>query len=196
MQTAASCFGDGRMHEDASLLQLVVTGSDDEALRRVFEERLSESTTLAVRVAYAVLRNRSDAEDIAQEALVKAFRELRSLRDPARFRGWLVRITWRMAIDHRRAASRRERREQVSADSTRSATAEEVAVAHEFRNRVLAAMDELPTKLRIVLALSAIEGFDTKEVASLLRLPEGTVKSRLHAARRQMAERLSWKKTR
>ena len=53
-------------------------------------------------------------------------------------------------------------------------------------------MDELPEKLRIVVVLAGVEGYDTREVAALLGLPEGTVKSRLYAARKQLAERLRW----
>jgi DNA-directed RNA polymerase specialized sigma24 family protein len=75
-------------------------------LEREFEERLADSGTLAVRVAYGVLRNREDAEDVAQEALVRAYRRFRSLRDVARFRSWLVRITSRLALDYQRAARR------------------------------------------------------------------------------------------
>src|SRR5205809_5293699 len=79
----------------------------DEGLEREFEDRLRESSTLAFRVAYGVLRHRQDAEDVAQEAFAKAYRSFRQLRDRDRFRAWLVRMTWRMAIDRRRANLRR-----------------------------------------------------------------------------------------
>src|SRR5215216_7340373 len=83
----------------------------DEDLEREFERRLRESTTLAFRVAYGVLRNRQDAEDVAQEAFTKAYRSFKDLRDRDRFRAWLVRMTWRLALDHRRGARRRIVRE-------------------------------------------------------------------------------------
>src|SRR5688500_15351951 len=76
-----------------------------------FEVRLVESSTLAVRVAYSVLRNREDAEDVAQEAFAKAYRSFSQLRDRERFRAWLVRMTWRMALDRQRANRRRVARE-------------------------------------------------------------------------------------
>jgi RNA polymerase sigma-70 factor, ECF subfamily len=57
---------------------------------------------------------------------------------------------------------------------------------------VNAALDELPGKLRLAMVLAAIEGHDTREVAVLLEIPEGTVKSRLFLARKQMAEKLQW----
>ncbi len=67
---------------------------------------------------------------------------------------------------------------------------EELAASNEFERSLLTAMDSLPEMLRMVLLLAGIEGYDTHEVALLLRLPEGTVKSRLHAARKKLAERL------
>src|SRR5207247_8472992 len=82
-------------------------------LERDFEARLVESSTLAFRVAYGVLRHREDAEDVAQEAFVKAHRSFRQLRDRDRFRAWLVRMTWRLAIDRQRGDRRRVPRENV-----------------------------------------------------------------------------------
>jgi RNA polymerase sigma-70 factor (ECF subfamily) len=65
-----------------------------------------------------------------------------------------------------------------------------VAADHEFRRRLFAAIDELPQKLRLAIVLSAMEGFNTGEVSTLLGVPEGTVKSRLHSARKLLLERL------
>src|SRR6187455_3310963 len=88
----------------------------DEDLEREFETRLVESSTLAFRVAYGVLRHRQDAEDVAQEAFVKAYRSFRELRDRDRFRAWLVRMTWRLAIDRQRSNRRRAVRETTHAE--------------------------------------------------------------------------------
>src|SRR5476651_2173171 len=85
-------------------------------LEQEFETRLVESSTLAFRVAYGVLRHRQDAEDVAQEAFVKAYRRFNQLRDRDRFRAWLVRMTWRLAIDRRRGDKRRAAREEVAQD--------------------------------------------------------------------------------
>src|SRR5260370_33412017 len=78
----------------------LVTG--DDSLDREAADRLEAGAPLAFRVAYAVLRHREDAEDVAQEALAKAFQSMRALRDRDRFEAWLVRITWRRARDRRR----------------------------------------------------------------------------------------------
>src|SRR5262245_23020722 len=83
----------------------------EEDLRQEFEVRIAETAKLAFRVAFAVLRHSEDAEDVAQDAFAKAFRSFRQLRDRDRFRAWLVRMTWRMAIDRRRSNMRRAVRE-------------------------------------------------------------------------------------
>lgn len=164
----------------------------DAGLEREFEERLSEASTLAVRVAYGVLHSREDAEDVAQEAAVRAYRSFASLRNRESFRAWLVRTTWRLALDRRRAQRRREAREQVAYAERRSEpTVEEVAAGRQAQERVWRALDALPEKLRIVVVLAAIEGHGTREVAALLRVPEGTAKVRLHRARRRLQEMLN-----
>ncbi len=161
----------------------------DDVLEREFGERLRESSSLAFRVAYGVLRHREDAEDVAQEAFVRAHRSLSQLRDRERFRAWLVRMTWRLAIDRLRADKRRAIRE-MAVEAERGVTAEDVASAQERARRLWAAIDELPEKLRIAIVLASIEGHDVAEVGRLLDIPEGTVKSRLFVARKQLAEKL------
>lgn len=173
----------------------------DQAIAQEFEARLVESSSLAVRVAYSVLRNREDAEDVAQEAFAKAYRSFHQLRDRDRFRAWLVRMTWRLALDWQRSKRRRAAREE-NPDSWFAAAAgrqADVAVdVHEARERaehLWCAIDALPEKLRVTIVLSGIQGHDVREVARLLELPEGTVKSRLFAARQQLKEALSWMAT-
>src|SRR5690606_18396443 len=121
----------------------------DEVLVAEFETRLAESSALAVRVAYSVLRNRADAEDVAQEAFVRAYRRFASLRDRDRFRAWLVRMTWRLALDWKRGERRRDGREQAVARlSPPCGDAEQDAAARERHARLWAAIDALPEKFR------------------------------------------------
>ena len=161
----------------------------EQALEREFGERLRESSSLAFRVAYGILRHREDAEDVAQEAFVRAHRSIAQLRDPQRFRAWLVRMTWRLAIDRLRNNRRRAARE-LAAVPAPVVTTEQTASAEERARRLWAAIDGLPEKLRIALVLASIEGHDVAEVARLLRIPTGTVKSRLFLARKALAEKL------
>jgi len=160
------------------------------ALRREFEERLSECGPLAYRVARGVLRNSADAEDVAQEALLRAYRRFERLRDRGRFRAWLVRIAFRLAIDRTRSSKRREVRETLWSQAAPRASAEDIAATSEFQAHLGRAMDELPEKQRLVLLLAAMEGHTLEEVAEMLGLPVGTVKSRLFFARKQLVEKL------
>jgi RNA polymerase sigma-70 factor (ECF subfamily) len=154
-----------------------------------FEARLRECSPLAFRIAYGVLRHRQDAEDVAQDAFARAYSRFAQLRDRERFRAWLVRMTWRLAIDRRRGDRRRMLREQALQRSNQ-ATPEGAASDEERATRLWTAIDELSPKLRLVIILAGIEGYDTDEVSRLLRLPVGTVKSRLFIARKQLAEKL------
>jgi RNA polymerase sigma-70 factor (ECF subfamily) len=167
----------------------IVTAEDD--LDREFEARLAESSRLAFRVAYGVLRHREDAEDVAQEAFARAYRSFRTLRDRDRFRPWLVRATWRLAIDRVRANRRRGRHEQPCEAPAEPPVAPEVD-ARDREAHLWRAIDALPESLRIVTVLSAIEGYDMQEVSRLLDVPVGTVKWRLFTARKTLQEKLRW----
>jgi RNA polymerase sigma-70 factor, ECF subfamily len=160
------------------------------ALRREFEERLAECGSLAYRVARGVLRNNAEAEDVAQEALLRAYRRFERLRDRTRFRAWLVRITFRLAIDRARSSKRREVRETLWSQSAPRPSTEDLAATNEFQEQLDRAIEELPERQRLVLLLAAMQGYSLEEVAEMLGLPMGTVKSRLFFARKQLAEKL------
>jgi len=207
------------MHDQTARIAASLVTVDQE-LEREFESRLVETSTLAFRVAYGVLRHKQDAEDVAQEAFVKAYRNFRDLRNRERFRAWLVRMTWRLAIDRRRNDRRREAREDRAAEVQRGVTSQSYAAdrvpaaatsssaqgsravqgispavhddleARERAERLWAAIDALPEKLRIAIVLTNIEEHDIGEVARLLDVPEGTVKSCLFLARRWLKELL------
>lgn len=166
--------------------------SVDWDLEQEFEVRLRESSTLAFRVAYGVVRHRQDAEDIAQDAFARAYRSFHQLRDRERFRAWLVRMTWRLAISHLRAHKRRESREATQTNDPPPPTPEQTADANRRSAELWKAIDALPDKLRMALVLASIEGHDMKEIASLLRVPVGTVKSRVFLARERLREQLQW----
>jgi RNA polymerase sigma-70 factor (ECF subfamily) len=168
-------------------------GDESSLAHREFEERLAECGPLAFRVAYGVLRNAADAEDVAQEALLKAYRKFERLREPARFRGWLVRIAFRMALDRWRSARRREKREkqwEPAEQRSSGPTVEELAASSEFQARLERAMEELPEKFQSVVLLAGIQGYTLEEVSGMLGIPMGTAKSRLFFARKKLAEKL------
>lgn len=159
-----------------------------DALLGGWEELLKENAPLAFRVARGVLRNDADAEDVAQEALLRAYRRFGRLRERAKFRSWLVRISFRLALDRLRSTKRRQQREaQWVFENARADAANPDA---EFRHHLERALDELPEKQRLVLLLAAMEGHTLDEVSALVGVPVGTVKSRLFFAKKALAEKL------
>src|SRR5271168_2647658 len=191
--SAGVCIYGTQMDAFAASLPGTAVSLDD-ALAREFDARLADCPKLAYRVALGVLHNPAEAEDVAQEAMLRAYRNFHRLRDRERFRGWLVRATFRLALDRIRSKNRRERHEY---DATRATineqpegSVENMVASREFERQVAQALDALPEKLRIVMVLAAIEGYNTREVAKLAGVPEGTVKSRLFLARKKLAESL------
>ena len=176
------------MHHRAELLSpgLLIVDAD---LEREFEVRLAETSTLAFRVAYSVLRNRQDAEDVAQEAFLRAHSRFTQLRDRTRFRAWLVRTSWRLAMDFLRGSRRRAAREQIHRLAAMPAGEHDASTSARTAE-LWAAIDRLPEKLRLTIVLASIEGHDIREVARLMAIPEGTVKSRLFLARQRLKEYL------
>ena len=192
-----------RDHESVQECILAQTGSETDTLPRGEETRdsraaavhrdwealLAENAPLAFRVARSVLRNDADAEDVAQEALVRAHLRFDRLRERERFRAWLVRISFRIALDRLRSVKRRQQREaQWMFENTRTAVAGTANA--DFQQHLERALEELPEKQRLVLLLVAMEGHTLEEVSTLLDIPVGTVKSRLFFAKKSLAEKL------
>lgn len=158
----------------------------------------------AERIAQQILRTEDAAADAVQEALIKAHRAMHRFED-GNFRSWLLRIVTNTCYDHLRRQKRRsaisldELAEQANADSPfifdHSTTPheddpEQVAVRNETMQLLLNAIDQLPYWHRNVILLVDVHGYDYGEAASLLKIPLGTVKSRLSRARAAMRERL------
>ncbi len=181
------------IHAGQSLETTASPEAATEMVRRELERLLAENAPLAFRVAMGVLRNPAEAEDVAQEALLRAYRKFDRLRDAQRFRSWLVRVSFRLALDRSRSAKRREQRETLwSQPELRPPvrSVEEIAASRQFEERLGRVLDELPDRLRLVMVLTAFDGHSIEEVAALLDVPAGTVKSRLFTARKRLAEKL------
>ena len=148
---------------------------------------------MVYQIAYGVLGNEPDAEDVSQDVFLRAYRKLGGLRDPAKFRAWVARMSLRFALNHRRAADRALRRNSSWLETTALpvASAEAEVAARDFHARLRDEIECLPEKLRSVLLLSAVDGLDTREVADVLGIPQGTVRSRLHSARKHLLRRFS-----
>jgi RNA polymerase sigma-70 factor (ECF subfamily) len=142
-------------------------------------------------VAYSVLRNRSEAEDVVQDLFVRVIERRQSLHAINDMRVWLIRIVWNLALDRRR----RIRPEQLDESSEESLAAntmpadERMSEAHRM-NAVLREMERLPKKERHVLLLSAIEELSTEEMAEVLGRSESAVRALLFRARTRLRKRL------
>ncbi len=154
-----------------------------------FEERLRGSHRLVYQIAFGVLANAADAEEVTQDAFLCAYRKLGSLRDPGKFRAWVARMSWRLALNRQRASARALRRDTAWFESAAPSHTGNLSMTGEFNARLRQEIDRLPEKLRSVLLLTAMEGLETREVAEILEVPEGTVRSRLHLARKELLRR-------
>ena len=130
-------------------------------------------------LARAIVRDADRAEDATQEALVRAWRELPRLRDPARFHAWLRRLVVNACYDEGRRI--RSRAEVVLLADHDPAIADESSGVID-RDRLDRAFRRLPLEQRVVIVLNHVEGLSQDEIATTLGLPLGTVKSRVRYA--------------
>ncbi len=140
-----------------------------------------------------IVRDKHMAEDLLQDVLVTICRKLRTLRDPALFRPWCYRIATRAAF---RRVKRRRREadmlaEQPPTDPALSPTAHDTASRREQLDQVILTLDHVPPASRAVLVLHYLESMPLKEVAAVLGLAVGTVKSRLSYGLSVMRRRLA-----
>ncbi len=153
---------------------------------RAFEQLVRIHQGIALRVAYLVVRNPTEAEDVTQEAFVKAYRSLDRFRPEAPFRPWLLRIVRNQALNRVRGTARRDRlavrvgKDPVSGDAVPSP--ETVVLTEDERSRLLAVVDDLPGRYRNVIVHRYLLDMSEVETSVILGIPVGTVKSRTSRA--------------
>lgn len=135
--------------------------------------------------AQKLLNNEDKALDVLQELWLKAFRNIRRLEKPNLVRAWLYRMTRSLAIDRVRKEAAEERRERVHAEE-KVEYSDELSFAVEDAAAVHQALNQLDLRQREVLVLHFLEEMSLAEIGSILDCPEGTVKSRLHHARKAL----------
>lgn len=148
---------------------------------------LARYRSRVVRLATHILRRPGEAEDVAQEAFVRAFRSLHTYRAEGRFYTWLYQIVVRVCLDRKRLA-RWSRELPLDALATNEAQAESELDAVESRLLVEALLDQLSPPMRAMLVLRELEGLEYEEIAQVLQIPLGRVRWRLHTARAQFQE--------
>ena len=142
-----------------------------------FTRRLLSSEQMLYRVARTILRRDADCADAVQEAVMRAWQHRDSLREDAYFQTWLTRILINVCRSQQRQMSR-----IVLAEDPQARCAETPSPNPDVRD----ALTELPPRLRLPVVLHYIEGFSLEEIARMTHAPVGTVKYRLHAARKQL----------
>lgn len=157
-----------------------------------FELLVHRQSRFVFRVAYAVLRNSHDAEDVAQETFLSLYRSgaWRQMKDE---RAFLARATWRQAIDRLRADPRHhENRDGLLLElPSREEDPERTLLGADQQAAVHRLIDALPEELRQPLALSTVEELNSREIAAILDIPEGTVRTRLMRARQLLKQKLA-----
>lgn len=174
-------------YDDDGLAATRVLGGDIDAFESIVERWQGP----LVNLAYRYCRNRGEAEEMAQEAFMKIFKGLGKWRQDSRFSTWLYAV----ASNHYRSAMRRRRPvwadmetvEQLVPGGDRSQEADQTSQAEAIRRAVAS----LPPKYRDVTVLYYFQDEDLAETSRIMSLPPGTVKARLHRARKMLETKLS-----
>jgi RNA polymerase sigma-70 factor (ECF subfamily) len=179
----------GRLMQDvdADLVRRARHGDE-----KAFGQLVQRHQRFAFNVACRVLGERSVAEEVTQEAFVRAWRALPGFRGDARFTSWLYRIVHNLSLNRlpslRRELRMAETPEELLADNGPSPAASlEASEKLEFLH---AQLPRLPRKYRLVLTMRYLEEMTYQEIAAELDLPMGTVKTHIHRARRLLTDRL------
>lgn len=185
---------------DLDLVRLAQAG-DVEA----FGELVQRNRRAVFRAALACVGSPAEADDVAQEAFVTAYRKLDTFRGEAQFRTWLLSITWRKAIDRRKSLTRWLRltvapsRDDAGEDTfdhmeripSTSRSQEDAVVDDELQRNVTRLIGTLPRKLRDALRLAGTGEHTYEQISQMLGAPLGTVKWRVSEARRVLKKKLA-----
>jgi RNA polymerase sigma-70 factor (ECF subfamily) len=164
--------------------------------KAAFSELVTRHHKAVYRATLAALGSHSDAEDVAQEAFVLAFRKLEQFRGESSVRTWLIAIGWRLALTRRRGPLRHLKQMLAINPAvealvpSHAPSPETLLVDADLLAHVRGLIQRLSPKLRDALLLSAGSEMSSEEVAAILEIPPGTLRWRLLEARRQLREQL------
>jgi RNA polymerase sigma-70 factor (ECF subfamily) len=171
------------------------TPADERRLR--FEREILVHLDALYRVALRLTGSAADADDLVQETMLKAYRGFDGYEPGSNAKGWLLTILRNAFInEYRRRARRPEHVDLDTAEAVAALPEEELEVPQErffdgiVDDEVLRAVDALPAPFREAVVLSDVEGLDYREIAKVMNVPVGTVKSRLFRGRRLLKAKL------
>lgn len=176
--------------------QVTLTGSQriTEAVHDELEAAVREHAAFVYKVAYSVLRNRQDAEDVAQETFFRFWRSRRKWTEIRDQRSWLARTAWRVALNLRKKPAEvgfEEAAEAVRGLRAQGAGADEIAATEQMMALLSRLIAALPRDLRDVLRLSTVGEMSSLEISDILGIPPASVRTRLMRARENLREKLS-----
>ena len=158
------------------------TTRDDEFTALVWRQ-----SRFVFRVAYSILRNVHDSDDVVQETFLKLYRS-RAWERMADEKAFLARIAWRIAVSQLRKAPKNA----LEADTASTGQSpEQAAIESNWSSAVCRVIDALPEELRQPLALSSLEELNSREIARVMGIPDGTVRTRLARARQILKQKLN-----
>jgi RNA polymerase sigma-70 factor, ECF subfamily len=188
--TIASRSGSTGCVTDDELVRLAQAGDAG-----AFDQLVDRHQAAVFRAALAALRVPEDAEEAAQDALVRAWRKLGTFRGDAAFRTWLLSIAWKRALSRRRSIgawfARRAPLEAADLVGAGGAGPLDALRGQELARHAAAAIERLSPKLRDALLLAQSGDYGYDEVAAMLKVPVGTVKWRVSDARRRVKQQLA-----
>ena len=170
-----------------------------------FEQLVESYQKKIFNIALRMLGNYDDAGDLTQEVLIRIYRSIRSFKEQSSFSTWIYRITTNVCLDEIR---KRKNRKVVSLDEeiklddgdmkrqieSGGPTPEESAETEDLKKIVNDAIEKLNEEHRVVIVLRDIQGLTYEEISDVLKLPEGTVKTRINRARQALKNILSVKR--
>ena len=174
-----------------------------EAATPTVETLVADHSRMVFRIAYSILRNHHDAEDAAQECFLRVWKHKDRLHEVSNAKTWLARIAWTAALDKRRSSRAMVSLsvvslsdEQSGAELAQSIPDLAVAADQQLASAQMQQMLErliagLPEDLRNTLELSTIQELNSAEIAEVMKIPEGSVRTRLFRARKQLKEKLA-----
>lgn len=180
---------------DSTLVEKVQRGD-----KKAFDLLVIKYQNRVVNLVSRYVRDPADAQDIAQEAFLKAYRALPNFRGDSAFYTWLYRIAINTAKNYLASKARRPQEVQPNGPDdetydleqalTEEDTPENLLLTDEIQRTILAAIEELPDDLRIAITLREVEGLSYEEIAETMTCPIGTVRSRIFRAREAIDTRL------
>jgi len=187
-------FTDDRAQRDAAWVAATLAGDHD-----AFGQIVDAYQRIAVSTAYRLLGNSDDAQDVVQNAFLKAFQSLGKLKDPQRLGPWLMRIVTNLSLNFRRSRrsgstvplDEQQGVQGVDRDGEPTTTVlgpESRAQGRELQTVLDAALGRLPEKQRVTLLLFTVEGWPQKDIAELLECSLETVKWNVFQARKRLRD--------